>query len=73
MIFIYNLTDETPPGESERVARSLKCHGKIIKPGSYETFDSVPLSDISGWIYDQLVSVDFLPEWYCKRKDAVND
>ena len=58
---IFNLSDETPPYKPERKARTLKIRGvKIEAGGSSEVPDSVPISEFSGLVSTNMVSIDYV-------------
>lgn len=68
---VFNLSDATPPYKPERRARTLKIKGVVIKPGeSGEVPDTVPASEFSGLIVSNMVSVDVIPDWYTRSKEA---
>lgn len=71
---IFNLSDETPPYKPERKARTLKIRGvKIEAGGSSEVPDSVPISEFSGLVSTNMVSIDYVPQWYTKAKQVRAD
>jgi len=71
-MIIYNLTDCTPPLKKPRQARSLTLRGVTIEAGKSKEFpNSILVSDISGWLLSNMISIDVLPEWYqVARREA---